>query len=1024
MKAVRQMLGQLRMYSSYSFQNSTILIEDVCKRASELGLEALALTDINNMYGAMEFMKACHKYHIKPIVGLEASVMMNGEIYPLVLLAKDQQGYHDIVKITSHICLSDTTSIALEELQQYQEHIFFLSACDEGIIERLLLKELEQEVIKYLQLFKSYFKDNFYICIQRHDIAMQDTLNERLVALTKLYRIPVCCSNDVRYVYPQDAYVLELLQASSKGQVLDLQHEPLTNQRYLKSGFEMESLFSKEIIDASDHIVRLCNATIPTNQMYMPTYQVPHGGTAVEYLKQLCIVGLKKRFDGKSIPVSYKERLHKELSVIHKMKFDDYFLIVFDYVRFAKVHHILVGHGRGSAAGSLVSYVLGITNVDPIHYHLLFERFLNEERVSLPDIDIDFQDDRRDEIVEYVTQKYGQEHVAQIVTFSTYGPKVAIKDLGKVLGVPLPRLEMLSKMVPTNPKERKSAKEVYETSYSFQSMVNKEAALRKIMPAVFVVEKLPRNISTHAAGVVLAGKSLDEIVPLVKGPSSWVMSQYSKDYIEEAGLLKMDFLGLKNLTIMEYIIKDIERMEGTIININDIPLDDKKTYQMIAAADTFGVFQLESQGMRSLLRKMKCNCLDDVIDAVALFRPGPMENIPAYLARKEGKERITYPLECLKPILESTYGILVYQEQLMQVAQVVAGFSLARADVLRVATSKKKIKLMKEMKEEFISGGIKKGFSKAEVENIFALIEKFANYGFNKSHSVAYGYIAYQIAYLKANYPLVFFSAILSNEQSSDSNKIRCMQEGKKYGVKILPPSINKSTNRFVVEGNNIRYSLIAIKGVGYAGYKAIVEEREKGLFKDIFDFMGRMESSKLNSKMLEALIDAGTFDEFDLTRATIKENLQKIMEYMELKNNIGIDEPPILTMIPDHKMKKLELEKLVLGIYLTMHPITLMKEKWGDKVESIIDLSKYVNKPVQVIISLQRVKQILDKKGNEMCFIEGYDETGTIEGVVFGSTYPTLRNALQRGNICLIEGKVNVRDKISLVVNTAKILT
>lgn len=1017
------MLGHLMVYSSYSFQNSTIVIEDLCKRASELHIESLTLTDINNMYGAMEFMKCCNKYGIKPIFGLEASVKMHGEIYPLLLIARNLQGYQDLVKITSHICLSEDSSILLEDLQPYREHIFFLSACKEGIIERLLLKELDEEVIKYLQIFKKYFKDHFYICIQKHGIALQDTINERLLALAKLHHIPVCCSNEVRYLYPEDAFALELLQASEKGKVLDLQHEPISNQLYLKSGPEMESLFSKEIIENTNTLITLCNVTIPTDQLYMPTYPVPNGGDAAAYLKQLCVVGLKKRFDGREISNVYKERLHHELSIIHKMRFDDYFLIVFDYVRFAKMNHILVGPGRGSAAGSLVSYVLGITNVDPLQYDLLFERFLNEERVSLPDIDIDFQDDRRDEIVEYVTMKYGQEHVAQIVTFSTYGPKVAIKDLGKIVGVSLPKLELLAKMVPTNVKDKKSAKEVYETSYAFQNMVNKEAALQKIMPSVFLIEKLPRNISTHAAGVVLSGKPLDTIVPLVKGPSSWVMTQYSKDYIEEAGLLKMDFLGLKNLTIMDYVVKGIAQISDKKVNINTIPLDDKKTYDMIAEADTFGVFQLESQGMRSLLRKMKPTCISDIIDAIALFRPGPMENIPAYLARKEGREKVSYPLLCLQPILESTYGIIIYQEQIMQVAQLVAGFSLAKADILRVAMSKKKVTLMKEMQEAFIVGGMQNGFSKEDVENVFALIAKFANYGFNKSHSVAYGYIAYQIAYLKANYPLVFFSAILSNEQSSDSNKIRCMQEGKKYGVQILPPSINKSTDRFIVEDENIRYSLLAIKNVGYAGYRAIVQEREKGLFLDIFDFVSRMESSKLNSKMLDSLIDGGAFDEFGLSRATIKENLQKIMEYTELKNNIGIDEPPILTVVEDHKIKKLELEKLALGVYLTMHPIALIKEKWGKQVESVIDLPRFVNKPVQVIISLQRVKQIIDKKGKEMCFIEGYDETGTIEGVVFGSTYPSVKNVLQQGTICLIEGKINLRDKLSLVVNTAKIL-
>lgn len=1018
------MLGHLVVYSCYSFQNSTILIEDLCKKASELHIEALALTDKNNMYGAMEFTKYCKKYNIKPIYGLEASVNMDGEIYPLILLAKDTIGYKDLVKITSTICLSETQSIDLEALAIYKEHIFVLSACKEGIIERLLLKDLEAEALKYLKIFKELFKDNFYVSIQNHNLAMQQQINERLIALATIEHIPVCCNNEVHYLQKEDALALDLLQASSNGVTIDLYHQVQTDQMYLKSSYEMSLLFDKKHIENTDKIISLANASIPMGDMHLPKYPVPNNGSANEYLKQLCIVGLKKRLQGKEIPTVYKERLQYELSVISKMGFDDYFLIVFDYVRFAKSNHILVGPGRGSAAGSLVAYVLGITNVDPITYDLLFERFLNEERISMPDIDIDFQDDRRDEVVEYVTNKYGQEHVAQIVTFSTYGPKVAIKDLGKAVGVALPKLEMLAKMVPTHPKDKKSAKEVYENSYSFQSIVNKEVGLTMIMPSVFLVEKLPRNISTHAAGVVLSNDSLDSIVPLVKGPSAWVMTQYSKDYIEEVGLLKMDFLGLKNLTIIDYILKDIERNKGIKINLSEIDLHDKKTYQLISEADTFGVFQLESQGMKNLLRRMKCDCLDDVVAAIALFRPGPMENIPAYIARKNGKEKIEYPLDSLIPILKSTYGILIYQEQIMQVARIVAGFSLAKADILRKAMSKKTASLMKEMRSEFIQGGISNGYQHDDVVMVFNLIEKFANYGFNKSHSVVYAYVAYQLAYLKANYPLEFFSALLSNEQSSDSNKIHCMQEGKKYGVKILPPSINYSTNRFSVEDNNIRYSLLAIKNVGYAGYKAIIEERKKGVFKDVFDFISRMETSKLNSKMLESLIDAGAFDEFDLPRATIKENLHKIAEYAQLKNTVGIDEPPILTIIKDNKMRKLELEKEVLGIYLTMHPIALIKENLGQPVIDVVRLEKYVNQRVQVIIMLQRVKQIVDKKGNEMCFIEGYDETGTIEGVVFGSQYQGIKSSMQRGNICLIDGKINSRDKLSLVVNAAKVLT
>ena len=1014
------MLGHLQVYSAYSFQNSTILIEDLCKKASNLHYEALALTDKDNMFGVMEFTRSCQKYGIKPIYGLEASVEIDHEIYPLLLLAKDTIGYFNLVKITSIISLSDNKAITLENLSLYQEHLFVLSACKEGIIERLLLKELESEVLKYLRLFKNSFKF-FYVCLQNHGLAMQKKINERLSALALLENIPVCVSNEVRYLESKDAYTLELLQAFTKGVTLDINHELITDQLYLKSSYEMESSFDKKYIENTNYIVTMCNVTIPTHQMHLPKYPIPKNGNTSEYLCQVCIVGLKKRFKGENVDPKYLKRLKKELDVITKMGFDDYFLIVFDYVRYAKVNKILVGPGRGSAAGSLVAYVLGITNVDPLKYDLLFERFLNEERISLPDIDIDFQDDRRDEIVEYVTNKYGQEHVAQIVTFSTYGPKVAIKDLGKVLGVPLPKLELLAKNIPTSYKNRKSAKEVFETSYNFQSMVNKDPALRKIMPAVFMVEKLPRNISTHAAGVVLSSEPLDQIVPLVRGPNEGIITQYSKDYIEEVGLLKMDFLGLKNLTIIDYIIKDIEKNYQIKININEIDLHNKKTYQMISRGDTFGIFQLESPGMKNLLIKMQCDCLDDVIAAIALFRPGAMANIPSYIARKKGQEAITYPLECLKPILESTYGIIIYQEQVMQVARKVAGFSLAKADILRKAMSKKTASLMASMKTDFTNGGIANGFSEEETVKIFNLIEKFANYGFNKSHSVAYGYVAYWLAYLKANYPLEFFSALLSNEQGSDSSKINCIQEGKKYGVKLLPPSINYSIDRFKVEDGNIRFSLLAIKNVGYAGYKAIIEERKKGLFKDIFDFISRMETSKLNSKMIDSLIMAGAFDEFKLNRSTIKENLHKIIEYAKLKNSIGIEEPPILTIVKDNRIKVLEEEKLVLGVYLSMHPIALIKRNFDQRITNISELQNYINRPVQVIMALSRVKVIVDKKGEEMCFIEGYDETGNVDGVVFASSFQVLKRILIRGEIYLIEGKVNFRDKLSLVINQAK---
>ena len=1017
------MFGHLQVYSGYSFQQSTILIKDLVLAAKEKHLDALALTDKNNMFGAMEFSEACLQNGIKPILGMEASVLIDGQIYPFILLAIDDQGYFDLVHICCEVNLSSDRAIALDQLALYHEHLYVISGLEDGIVERHVAKEMEDEAIKYMRLFQKIFHDHYYIMLQNHHLKMQEKGNERMMSLARYVKVKVICSNEVRYLKKQDALAVDLLQASAQGITLDAQYQPLTQEKYLKDEKEMERLFPPEIIEETRHVCTTCKATIPLNEKYLPTYPVPHQGKAVDYLRSLCHVGLKKRFQNQEIPVTYQKRLLYELKIIHEMGFDDYFLIVWDYVRWAKVQKIQVGPGRGSAAGSLVAYVLGITNIDPLRYDLLFERFLNPERVSMPDIDIDFQDDRRDEVIRYVIDKYGKDHAAQIVTFNTYGPRVAMKEMGKVMGVPLPRLELIAKMIPTSPKNKKTITQMYQSSAQFQSLINQDQRLKKIVGATSIIEHLPRNISTHAAGVILSKRILHEVVPLVVGPTSTLMCQYSKDYIETAGFLKMDFLALKNLTMLDYICKDIEHNQKIKIVLNEMPLDDQKTYRLISKADTFGVFQLESYGMRHLLRQMKPYCFDDIVAAIALFRPGPMENIPTYLKRRSHQEKVVYPLKELEPILKSTYGIMVYQEQMMQVAQKMAGFSLAKADILRKATSKKETELMHSMKEEFIAGCLKNGFSQEKAEEVFGLIEKFADYGFNKSHSVAYAYVAYQLAYLKANYPLYFFASILSNELSSENTKVHCIQECKAYHVRILPPSVNQSQARFMVEEGHIRYSLLAIKNVGYAGYKAIIEERQKGLFKDIYDFMMRMENSHLSKKMLESLVDAGALDEFGLSRQTILKNLDAIRDYGHLKENLGIEEKPVLTIYQDQLEEKLNREKAVLGVYLSMHPLELKKQKIKVSYVNVSSLDEYVHRTVNVVVQLQRVKNITDRKGQEMCFIEAMDETGSLDGVVFASRYKDIGMMLKKGNICLIQGKVDMKDKLSFIVDKARVI-
>ncbi|MBM6966191.1 DNA polymerase III subunit alpha [Massilimicrobiota timonensis] len=1017
------MFGHLQVYSGYSFQQSTILIKDLVLAAKEKHLDALALTDKNNMFGAMEFSEACLQNGIKPILGMEASVLIDGQIYPFILLAIDDQGYFDLVHICCEVNLSSDRAIALDQLALYHEHLYVISGLEDGIVERHVAKEMEDEAIKYMRLFQKLFHDHYYIMLQNHHLKMQEKGNERMMSLARYVKVKVICSNEVRYLKKQDALAVDLLQASAQGITLDAQYQPLTQEKYLKDEKEMERLFPPEIIEETRHVCTTCKATIPLNEKYLPTYPVPHQGKAVDYLRSLCHVGLKKRFQNQEIPVTYQKRLLYELKIIHEMGFDDYFLIVWDYVRWAKVQKIQVGPGRGSAAGSLVAYVLGITNIDPLRYDLLFERFLNPERVSMPDIDIDFQDDRRDEVIRYVIDKYGKDHAAQIVTFNTYGPRVAMKEMGKVMGVPLPRLELIAKMIPTSPKNKKTITQMYQSSAQFQSLINQDQRLKKIVGATSIIEHLPRNISTHAAGVILSKRILHEVVPLVVGPTSTLMCQYSKDYIETAGFLKMDFLALKNLTMLDYICKDIEQNQKIKIVLNEMPLDDQNTYRLISKADTFGVFQLESYGMRHLLRQMKPYCFDDIVAAIALFRPGPMENIPTYLKRRSHQEKVVYPLKELEPILKSTYGIMVYQEQMMQVAQKMAGFSLAKADILRKATSKKETELMHSMKEEFIAGCLKNGFSQEKAQEVFGLIEKFADYGFNKSHSVAYAYVAYQLAYLKANYPLYFFASILSNELSSENTKVHCIQECKAYHVRILPPSVNHSQARFMVEEGHIRYSLLAIKNVGYAGYKAIIEERQKGLFKDIYDFMMRMENSHLSKKMLESLVDAGALDEFGLSRQTILKNLDAIRDYGHLKENLGIEEKPVLTIYQDQLEEKLNREKAVLGVYLSMHPLELKKQKIKVSYVNVSSLDEYVHRTVNVVVQLQRVKNITDRKGQEMCFIEAMDETGSLDGVVFASRYKDIGMMLKKGNICLIQGKVDMKDKLSFIVDKARVI-
>jgi DNA polymerase-3 subunit alpha len=1014
------MFGQLQVKSAYSFQKSTILINDLVKMAKEKHLDAIALCDEDHMYGAFEFFEACTKAKIKPIFGVEATIAINEESYPFTLLALDDQGYVDLIKIVSDINLAKERRLPIHDLVEKSAHLIVISASPLGIVESYAAKEMEGEALKYLKAFKKSFP-HYYLMIQDHGLEAQKFLNRRLVSMASLAGVKVICGNDVCYLRKQDALAVDLLEASGKNVTLDVRHEPKTSERYLKDEREMAMLFDREIMDNTREVVTICKATIPLNQKNLPYYPMDPHIDKQRYLRELCGVGLKKRFNGQPIPDAYKKRLSYELSIIHMMGFDDYFLIVWDYVTYAKKNGILVGPGRGSAAGSLVAYVLGITNVDPLVYDLLFERFLNPERVSMPDIDVDFQDDRRDEVVAHVLEKYGTDHVCQIVTFNTYGPRVAIKDIGKVMNIPLKKLEIVAKNIPTG-KNGKTITQMYESSASFQEMINRDPALRRLIGPMSLIEHLPRNISMHAAGVVMSTRPLDESVPLVIGPSQQVMSQYSKDYIEKAGLIKMDFLGLRNLTMISYILKDIEIYHGFKLNLNNIPLDDAKTYQMLSRGETFGVFQLESSGMRSLIMKMKPNSFHDIVDAIALYRPGPMENIPLYLRRRAGQEKIDYIVPALKPILSSTYGIIIYQEQIMQIAQVIANFSLGKADMIRKAVSKKKLKDLERIENDFISGAIQNGYSEQTARQIYDLILKFANYGFNKSHSVAYGMISYDLAYLKANEPLYFFASILSNEAASSASRIRTIEEAKRYRVNVLRPDINASIDRFKVEEDGIRYSLTAIKNVGLSGYREIAKEKqERGPFKDLIDFFMRMRDHKITIKMIESLIDAGAFDSFSDNRAFMKKNIPVLENYADIYPLVPDPQPPVFVSVPENRYSRLENEKAVLGLYLSTHPIAMIKESLHHSFVSVMDVAEHINQTIDVLVNINAVRIIVDKRGKEMAFVDGSDETGSEDFVCFASQYTYFRGSLKRGKIVAMNVRVSQRDRLSLIINQVK---
>ncbi|WP_246941164.1 DNA polymerase III subunit alpha [Bacillus pinisoli] len=1012
----------LQVKSSYSLLSSSCKIEDLVQAAVEMGYTSLAITDDNNLYGAIPFYKECLKKGIKPIIGLTVSVYEDEheqKVFPLVLLAKNYKGYQNLMKISSVVQTMGRKAVLKKWLAAYKEGVFAITPGIQGEIEESILQQDIDRAKNIAAQFKSIYGSSFFLSLQFHRTEEERLIEDPIKEISKELGISLVATNDVHYLVQEDSFVHECLVAIKNGEKMsDSTREKLpSNEYYFKSKEEINDIFAsqQEALQNTCRIAHECEITIPLNQRFLPKYPLPESERADEYLERLCVEGLKDR--GLDKP-EYHKRLTYELQIIKQMEFSDYFLIVWDFMKYAHDQGILTGPGRGSAAGSLVAYALKITNVDPIQYQLLFERFLNPERISMPDIDIDFPDDRRDEVIQYVTQKYGSLHVAQIITFGTLSTKAVLRDVGRVLGISPKEADAIARKIPS--RLGITLREAYQESQAFQTHIQQSSVTQKLFEVALKLEGIPRHTSTHAAGVIISEKPLTELVPIQDGSQGVYLTQYSMEILEEMGLLKMDFLGLRNLTILQRILDSIKWEKKVKLELEDFPLDDEKTFALLGKGDTTGVFQLESSGMRSVLQRLKPTHFEDIVAVNALYRPGPMENIPVYIENKH--RRITYPHPDLADILRSTNGVIVYQEQIMQIASLMAGFSLGEADLLRRAVSKKKADVLQAEREHFVKGSLEVGYTELVANEVYDLIVKFANYGFNRSHAVAYSMVAYHLAYLKANFPLYFTAALLTSVIGNDDKIAQYIREAKSKQIKVLPPSINASFYGFQVYQQSIRFSLAAIKSVGGQTVKKIIAERKSRPFDDLFDFCVRVLP---NRKTVESLIFAGCLDEFGQERSTLLASIDVALDYAELVKPSSGDQldfsfeeelllkPQYIQMEPFKDEEKLQFEMEALGLYLSTHPVAAYEKYWREYDPVTIQVAKenYINKKVTIVALVGSERTIRTKKGEQMSFLVLNDESGELEGTVFPTTYREYHTHLTVGSLLLLSGKVDVRN-------------
>ena len=1054
--------AHLHVHTEYSLLDGSNKIKEYVARVKELGMNSAAITDHGVMFGVIDFYRAAKEAGIKPILGCEVYVAPGSRFdkeagtnedryYHLVLLAENNKGYANLVKIVSKGFVEGyyyKPRVDLELLEEYHEGIIALSACLAGEVQRNLARSMYEEAKRAAERYEKIFgKDHFYLELQDHGIPEQGMVNQQLLRLSQDTGIELVATNDVHYTFAEDEKPHDILLCIQTGKKLDDENRMRYEggQYYVKSPEEMAALFpyALQALENTQKIADRCEVEIEFGVTKLPRYDVPEGYTSWEYLNKLCFEGLERRYT--PVTEELKERLEYELGVIQKMGYVDYFLIVWDFIKYARDHEIMVGPGRGSAAGSIVSYTLGITDIDPIKYQLLFERFLNPERVSMPDIDIDFCFERRQEVIDYVVRKYGADRVVQIVTFGTMAARGVIRDVGRVMDLPYAFVDSIAKMIPTelnitltkalnNPELKK----VYENDPQVKELIDMSLRL----------EGLPRHTSMHAAGVVISQKSVDEYVPLSLGADGAVTTQFTMTTLEELGLLKMDFLGLRTLTVIQNAVKLAEKSTGKVIDMHAIDYNDKAVLDSIGTGRTDGVFQLESSGMKSFMKELKPQNLEDIIAGISLYRPGPMDFIPQYIKGKNNTGAITYDCPQLEPILKPTYGCIVYQEQVMQIVRDLAGYTLGRSDLVRRAMSKKKGDVMQRERQNFVYGNeeegvpgcIANGISERVANKIYDEMIDFAKYAFNKSHAAAYAVVAYQTAYLKYYYPVEFMAALMTSVIDNPGKVSEYIYSCRQMGIEILPPDINKGEGNFSVDGGKIRYGLAAIKSIGRPVIEAIIRERTSGgPFTTLKNFIERLSSKEVNKRTIENFIKSGSLDSLAGTRKQkmmiyiqILEQVNQEKKYsmsgqMTLFDLVGEEEKqefdiPLPNVGEYEKSNLFAFEKEVLGVYVSGHPLEEYEQRWRRSISATtLDFqpdeetghSKVRDGSREVVGGLIAAKTIKHTKTNKvMAFLTLEDLLGTVEVVVFPKDYEKNKQYLEDDSKIFVRGRVSEEDE------------